>query len=207
LDELVSLGDLAADLKPALESGEDEKESTDSENLSDESETTDAGPTKPTRPNSRPSRVKPPKQRSAVIPTTCVLVIRTAPRINAVYHELRRLDVEQYTNACAVTLRVFVELSVDHHIMALGLMTEEVRRNSPLAKRLKELAASLKASSDIPHQLEKAIIKIADGAGMFSASTTTFNQYVHNQFAYPNPSELRTAWDELQPFMQVLWKN
>jgi len=113
--------------------------------------------------------------------------------------------VEDFTNACAVTLRVFVELTVDHHITANGLMTAHERGNTPLAKRLKLLAKFLHGAGRIDEQLEKAIIKVADGGGMMSASTTTFNQYVHNKFAYPQASELRTAWDELQPFMKALW--
>ncbi|MEU4699812.1 hypothetical protein [Nonomuraea dietziae] len=152
----------------------------------------------------RKSRVKPPRPRSTTIPNSCFLWIRQ-PRINSIYHELVELDVDRFTNACAVTLRVFVELSVDHHITLNAILPEAVRNATPLAKRIKELAKFLRDNGRISEQLEKAIIKVADGTGLFSASTTTFNQYVHNQFAYPQPTELRTAWDELEPFMLTLW--
>lgn len=152
----------------------------------------------------RKSRIKPLKLRATVIPRDCVLWINQA-RINSIYHELAKLEVDNYSNACAVLLRVFVELSVDHHISAHSLIPEDQLQFTPLAKKLKSLAAHLRGLGKIELQLEKAVIKIADGSGMFSASTTTFNQYVHNAFAYPLPAELRTAWDELQPFMAALW--
>lgn len=152
----------------------------------------------------RRSRVREPKPRSSTIPASCVLRI-THPRINAIYHELIKLEVDAYSNACSVLLRVFVELSTDYHIAQLNVTPESDRRSSPLAKKLKDLASRLRNDGKIDQQLEKAVIKIADGQGMFSASTVTFNQYVHNQFVYPHPRELRTAWDELQPFMQALW--
>ncbi|WP_433239875.1 hypothetical protein [Actinomadura nitritigenes] len=152
----------------------------------------------------RRSRVKLPVPRASTIPNNCYLWIPQA-RIKSIYHELLELNVNEFTNSCAVLLRVFVELSVDHHIDSHSIMTEAERRNSPLAKRMKELAKFLRVNGRISEQMEKAINKIADGVGMFSASTTTFNQYVHNPFAYPQASELRVAWDELEPFMQTLW--
>ncbi|NED54620.1 hypothetical protein G3I24_27460 [Micromonospora aurantiaca] len=156
------------------------------------------------QPLTRPSRVKPPRPRATTIPKSCVLWIKQ-PRINAIYIELTRLEVEQFVNACAVLLRVFLELSVDHHIDLHSVMSEEQRRSTPLAKRLKELAAHLRGLGVLSEQLEKAVIKVADGKGLLGTSTVTFNQYVHNQYAYPSPSELRNAWDELQPMMTALW--
>lgn len=150
------------------------------------------------------SRVRPARLRANIIPNTCNLWVPQA-RINAIYRELLSLNVDGFPNACAVTLRVFVELSVDHHIAAGNVMSETERRHTPLAKRMKELAKHLRANDCIDEQLEKAIIKVADGVGLFNSSTTTFNQYVHNLYVYPQPAELRVAWDELEPFMLTLW--
>jgi hypothetical protein len=156
---------------------------------------------------SRASRVKPPRRRTTTIPSNCILWISVEPRINALYHELVRLDVDQFTNACAVLLRVFVELSADHHVAKRNLIPEAQRRSTSLAKKLKELASHMQSQGEIDSQLQRAVEKIADGSNLMSASTITFNQYVHNKFAYPQPTELCTAWDELQPFVQTLWKK
>jgi hypothetical protein len=142
--------------------------------------------------------------RTAIVPSNFVLNV-TPPRINTIYLELSSLSVDQYPNACAVLLRVFLELSVDHAIDKAQLMSERERSNAPLARRLKVVAQHLKDTGEIGEQLQRAIQKIADSQDVISASTVTFNQYVHNQYVYPKPTELRTAWDELQPFIEKLW--
>ncbi len=84
-------------------------------------------------------------------------------------------------------------------------MTEEQRRNDPLAKRLKAVASNLEQKAKISPQLRKAIENIADSQLVLAASMVTFNQYVHNEHRYPKPTELIMAWDEIQPFMEKLW--
>jgi hypothetical protein len=156
-------------------------------------------------PKRRPRRRrKPPAERTSVIPRNCHLDI-DPPRINSIYNELLSLNLEQYPNACSVTLRVFVELSVDHYLDTKGLMSDRARRDAPLAKRLKAAATELKKQKQINAQLETAIKRVADSPYLLAASTVTFNQYVHNAYVYPKPNELRAAWDELQPFMEKLW--
>ena len=83
-------------------------------------------------------------------------------------------------------------------------MTETQRNNSTLSKRLKSCADDLQSRGKVSAQLKKAVYKIADSQHVLAASTTAFNQYVHNQYVFPKPSELRTAWDELQPFLEAL---
>jgi hypothetical protein len=151
------------------------------------------------------SRAKPQSERSSTIPSNCHLWIPSG-RINEIHYELLRLNVNDFTNACSVLLRVFVELSVDYHIAKHNVMTEQQRANTPLKKRLKELSEFLCSNGIIGDQLNKAMIKISDGASL-GFSAVTFNQYVHNQFTYPKPSEVLTAWDELQPFLAELWKK
>jgi hypothetical protein len=157
-------------------------------------------PKKPKKSRATP----PPPPRAALIPASCALHIK-ATRINHIYTELLTLEVERFPNACSVTLRVFVELSVDHYIEQHKLMTEQERRSSPLAKRLKAVAADMQKNGTISPQLETAIQKVADTQFVLAASTVSFNQYVHNQYVFPKATELRLAWDELQPFMEKLW--
>jgi len=143
--------------------------------------------------------------RTAVVPSACT-INPTPPRINDIYNELTSLDADTYPNAGAVLLRVFLELSVDHEIDRLKLMTDTERRSTKLSKRLKVLAEDMKKTGRIPSQIHDAVVKVADSQHTIAAATATFNQYVHNQYVYPKPSEVRTAWDELQPFLEKVWE-
>lgn len=159
------------------------------------------GATKP--PSPRPRRRKKKQYvRTALIPKDCILDI-SPPRINNIYLELLNLSVDQYPNASSVSLRVFVELSVDHYIKQNNLTVTD--KPPTLAKRLKTVADDLEKKGSIDVQLKRAIHKVADSDYSVAAGTVTFNQYVHNPHVYPTASELRTAWDELQPFIEKLW--
>ena len=163
-----------------------------------------AEPRKPSDAKPKPKPRKRKAERTALIPRECQLNI-APPRINSIYLELLTLSVDQFSNACSVLLRVFVELSVDHYVDQNGLMTESDRRNANLAKRLKVSAGHLATTGKISAQLETAVQKIADTRFVLAASTVTFNQYVHNQYVLPKATELKVAWDELQPFVEKLW--
>lgn len=152
----------------------------------------------------RPSRLRPLKKRTTTIPKNCVLYIADR-RINPIYHELCRLDVDQFSNACAVLLRVFVELSADAYIEKHNLIAESERRNTKLKKKLVDVASHLKQLGKIDTQLQRTVEKFSNSDGMFNSSIVTLHQYVHNPKTYPVPSEIRTAWDEIEPFMTALW--
>lgn len=157
-----------------------------------------------TSPAQKPVKKKKPAKpapRTAVVPSSCA-INPTAPRINAIYNELLTLDAETYPNACSVLLRVFLELSVDHEV---GRAKLAFKQADSLAKRLKGVADSMESQGRIDGQLKKAMYKVADSKHTVAASTVNFNQYVHNQYVFPKPTELRLAWDEMQPFLEELW--
>jgi hypothetical protein len=160
-----------------------------------------AGQTKPAATKSKKKAKPKPPRRTAVIPKAATLNV-TPPRINAIYYELLSLAVEQYPNACAVLLRVFVELSIDHFVEEYKL---PVLTSDPLAKRLKAVTKKLSNDGTISTQLQKATDQIADGPTPVAPGVSTFHQYVHNRYSFPKASELFAAWDELQPLMEILW--
>ncbi|TAN22206.1 MAG: hypothetical protein EPN30_09155 [Actinomycetota bacterium] len=172
----------------------------------DELEYVTQATTKPanTTGTKKPIKQKVSQQRTAVIPRTAPLNV-TEPRINVIYTELLSLSTDQYANASSVLLRVFLELSIDHYISIGNLMTEKVRISTPLAKRIKVVSGDLLRKGLIDSQLEKVVQKVADQPTGLAASVVNFNQYVHNKYVFPKPSEIRLAWDELQPFVEKIW--
>lgn len=159
----------------------------------------------PPAPPPRKRRRRAPQPRTTVIPRDTTMD-PAPPRINAIFNELLNLSMAQYPNACAVLLRVFLDLSVDHALEEAGIMSEQQRLSTQLAKRMKDLAEHMVSTGEITVQIRRAVYKAADaGAGPLSASARTFNQYVHNRHVHPSPADLRAAWDELQPFLEKVW--
>ncbi|MDQ0755056.1 hypothetical protein [Arthrobacter sp. B3I4] len=158
----------------------------------------------PLKPKPRPkTRTKAP--RTSVAMKNCG-INPAPPRLNGIFNELTSLDADTFPNAGVVMLRVFLELTVDHGIAEYSLMTEQERMNTPLSKRLKKVVDKLHSEDLLDQQLKRAMYKIADSQDTIAASAMTFNQYVHNKYVIPKASEVRTAWDELQPFLQVVWQ-
>ncbi|MBB4635515.1 hypothetical protein [Longimicrobium terrae] len=162
------------------------------------------------KPGTKPkpgAKTKPPRPlipRDALIPSDCRLNI-SPTRINLIYHELLRLKVADFANACSVLLRVFVELSVDEYIKAQAVVLSAKPGDINLAYKIKAVAAHLHGLGKIDKGLVSAMKKAADGSRELAASTVTFNQYVHSPYVHPQPVDLRSAWDELQPFMEAIW--
>lgn len=150
-------------------------------------------------------RPRKPQGRTTIAPSD-INLNPGPPRINQIYNELVGLSADTYPNAGSVLLRVFLELSVDDYVKKHSLLTEAQRRNTVLAKRMKLAADHLAKSGKIDAQLKTAVYRVADSQHTLAASVTTFNQYVHNQYVFPKASELRTSWDELQPFLEAIWR-
>lgn len=154
------------------------------------------------RQPSRTRRSAPsPTGRSTLIPRDFTLRI-DQPRINAIYYELRKLDVELYSNAVAVLFRVFLELSVDAYIQSKHLGIDEA---VSLSKKLLDVANALKSLNKLNDQQLKPVRRAAQKDSLLASTITTMHQYVHNPYFSPAPADLRAAWDSLQAFVEAIW--
>ena len=142
-----------------------------------------------------------PHARPTLIPDDCFLRVQ-GPRIQNIESELRRLAVEQYPNAVAIMLRVFLELSVDSYISSQSV---SVHPDSKLAHRL---SACLKNMETLGHLADRPLraVRAAVQSGTFLAtSVTTMNDFIHNPHMSPSPGDLRAGWDKLQPLFKAFW--
>lgn len=160
----------------------------------------------PPKPRRTAKRRKSSGERVFLVPDNCHLVI-TQLRINDVYVELSKLDADEFANACAVLLRVFVELSVEHYLVNKGVSTEKRFANHvSLQHKMTEAGDHLEQNNVISPQLNKVVKSVATGQGVLAASVLDMHLYIHNQYAFPKALGLKAAWDELQPFIEALWK-
>jgi hypothetical protein len=123
-------------------------------------------------------------------------------RANDIFHELSRLEVENYRNAVSVLFRVFLEFSVEAYVDRRSVTG--VTSADKLSKKLQTVAKHMEDNGIMTKKELLAVNKAAaDPNSLFS--TVTLNAYVHNVNFYPSSSELKTTWDNLEPFIEKLW--
>lgn len=161
------------------------------------------GAGKPSKP-AKSKKAKPAaKTRTCLCPTGVPFDV-IGLRERAILHELQNLQLDRFPNAAAVLFRVFVEMSVDHAVTELKIMTEEQALSTKLAKRMEAVASELKNRAAIPEDLRRAVSVMA-GKQYLGVSTVTLNQYVHNSKVFPSAVDMQGHWDEIQPFLEAIW--
>lgn len=140
-----------------------------------------------------------PRIRASLIPRGLNLDISEL-RVEKIVGELKTLKVKDYANAVAVLYRLVLELSVDAYLRrhGLGHMGKLKEKGERAAKHLMEVGlidAKQRIVADKIYQSEKKT----------PGSVDVLHQYVHGLDCHPIPSELLTAWDSIQFFVEALW--
>jgi hypothetical protein len=78
-------------------------------------------------------------------------------------------------------------------------------QNPPLASRIERVTEDMFQKKTIAKALRKAIDNFAKGNHAFGPGLQTFHEWVHNRYWQLEVKELFTAWDQLEPFFEVIW--
>lgn len=147
-------------------------------------------------------------------PRDRLLPIGVAPNISVpriaeiVEREFRGLSLETYTNAVSVLFRVFLELSCDAYIddVSSVIVPPNIKpQDRTLSLKLNIVTDDLIKKKRLSDQEAQPARRAAQQGSFLAPSVTTMHGYVHNRFMFPPPSDLRVAWDNLQPFIIALW--
>jgi hypothetical protein len=156
---------------------------------------TERGQPKRNKPN------RPTSERKKLVPKN-TNVLPPMGRANDILHELRRYEVETCRNAVSVLFRVFLEFSVEAYMTRRAVLG--VTSADTLAKKLRAVIQHMEDNGIMTKKDLTTANKAAnDPHSMFS--TVQLNAYVHNVNFYPSASELKTSWDNLEPFIEKLW--
>jgi hypothetical protein len=164
----------------------------------------DASTISPTPSNAKKKSPKEEKPRATVIPKGFLADV-TQTRINKIFVELKKLSVDEFPNASAVMLRVFLELSLDHYLEEALKWSEPQIDNSKLTQKLNAVADDLENKQWMNPKQLAPIRKAASGQTLLLASIKTLHSYVHNKYFSPIPTELKTTWDDMSIFISKLW--
>jgi hypothetical protein len=136
-------------------------------------------------------------------------IVITNNRISKIYAELKKLPVQSYPNTVSVMVRVFIELSVDVYIEKFGLLKNgsltACSSKQNLESKVLVVINRLERKKEISADLTKGIRnELKDKSSILSIES--MNAYVHNFRFSPKPDNLFLGWDNVQPFLEVLWK-
>lgn len=150
-----------------------------------------------------------PAQRKTLIPSNCIIRISN-PKANKIYDELKKIDVRNFVNCAAVTLRVFLELSIDTFIEKKSLLKEgeisasESRRS--LYQKVNDVSQYLYREKIADEAISKAV-KLLTKEHNSILGVETMHAYVHSNKLSPIPTDIQTIWDNIQYFMVTLWSQ
>ena len=152
--------------------------------------------------------VQRPTSRRMFIPEDLLITIPNE-RINRIYRELKLLSHVTLPNACAVMLRVFLELSVDKYMETFNLLKNDALTGARDKRDLKQKTNAVILHMNQTKRADEAItkgIKTEVNKDYSPFSIDTMNAYVHNGDFNPIPENLMLTWDNIQPFVVALWK-
>lgn len=138
--------------------------------------------------------------RKTLIPARCVLRI-SHPRINKIYRELHGLEVDDYPNACAVMLRVFLELSLEEYAKLKSIVFP---KDPTLTQKLQRVAEYIE-NNGLMTKAELKPVRVAYSSQDVLFSTNTLHAYVHNKDFAPKSKDLKETWDTMQKFIETIW--
>ncbi len=148
--------------------------------------------------------VDPSSKRATLIPRVARLTIAET-KANDIFHELRHIKIEEFPYAIAVLFRVFLELSVDHYITSKKLMIKLELDKAKLRAKLIKVAEHLEQSGVMTKRETKILHFIANPQHFLAASVDTLHSYVHDAHFAASPSDLKAAWNSLEPFFTKFW--
>lgn len=150
-----------------------------------------------------------PSDRIHVVPRGLKLNVSKA-KVAEIFKELKSLRMDDHPNACAVLLRVFLELSLDAYM-----------RTNSIDTQFKEPKSGRMLDKDLKRKLQDAIddlVKKGAKKKDFDAVARAVNDkesplyirllhgYVHSLFQTPKVRDLRLAWDDAEPLFEGIWR-
>ncbi len=150
-----------------------------------------------------------PAFRTCLIPKNVTFEnIHDYPKLNRISHEFKKLKLKDFSNATAVLFRVFLELSCDCYIENHKLPKRTPKgAQLKLRQKISSISDHLSSRGVASKKLRKQLSSILQQDGSGVLGIPTLHEYVHNKNFSPNPEYLNIAWDNMQEFMELVWKN
>jgi len=152
-------------------------------------------------------RKKSSNERVHIIPEDCHLTI-SSQRIHDIYEELQKeLDSDRCSNAAAVLLRVFVELSLDNFIKRKSIPVRSDKGAAKLSDKLHIAGRYMVDNGLITKAQAEPIYAAALKDAILAPTILQMHTFVHQENSNPVGVTLRKHWNNLQLLMETIWSE
>ncbi|MYA63084.1 MAG: hypothetical protein F4139_12155 [Gemmatimonadetes bacterium] len=141
------------------------------------------------------------------------------PRVQALFSELKKLDVRTHPNSSAVMLRVLLDVALWNFYKANNLAsaavaycTKKGNRRKPKPKwtpTLRELISYGTANAVFPDMTAdgyKSVQMLLARDNNWIATLDTLNEYAHNPHVQPTEQEIHAVWERAEPMLTIILK-
>ena len=143
--------------------------------------------------------------RKNLIPDGCRMAVKHS-RVFDIYVELQSgIQVDEAPNAVAALFRIFMELSLDYYMKKKGIVQHG--KNNVSIKRKTTLVTDYMKSNDIAEEKDLKNIRRVGSERDSYLSVEVFHEYMHSLKTKPEPLDLKTKWDNLEGFFEILWDD
>lgn len=161
-------------------------------------------------PSARNPRTPPTPPRLSIVAKPSPLKVTSPAKATEIYEELKSLQLAKNRHAISVLFRVFLELSVDHHLISIGSKTTFMppggnrEKDKTLKIKILECIDDFVTNKGTPKKDFASITKMASDPKSL-LSLETLHSYVHSRFSTPMQSDLTAMWDNAQPLLAKIW--
>ena len=127
-----------------------------------------------TTAKTKAARARKATERAKLIPASCVLDIANR-RINDIENELRKLSLNNHTNAVGVLFRVFIELSVDSYLEDNSSLAVDERK--PLQRKMTAVANHLVTKGKLTKKQRQPVNRACQKDSFLAPSIDLMHSY------------------------------
>lgn len=149
-----------------------------------------------------------PYQRNRLIPRNFKLIISNT-KIQKIFYELQHIDLDTFPLLVSISLRVFLELSLDCYMDSKQLhdSTSSTKSNKKLHEKVNAVTEHMRTNKIADETHFMGVKKKLNGTRNNPESLDTLSAYIHNTDYYPTKQDLLIYWDTIQKFIEILWGN
>jgi len=159
--------------------------------------------------------VRAPANRTTLVPAGTNIPIPSAnyAKIRAIYSELRNLKIDNgptfkgFPIAASALFRAFLELSVNEYISVMNVVSPSPNgwnADLKLVDRIKAVKSVVDPSTENGKGYKKWLNQITSNP-FKDGSPNMLNDVVHSDSTLPSTNDLKTIWDNYQPFLEAIW--